>query len=286
MQRRRRHSTAIAEMTSPKQQVVHLRAHLGVRLERSDEYAVRGVLPLTSRCRTRRGHLSLGAIATMVDVAAVMRANRAHPSPLVTSHLSLRVPGFPDSRLLQAYSVVVRAGRARVVSAVQVTDQRGHLVGLGTVSSDALTGDGTSHRRTAERDEDDFYIRRPPAEGGMPIDDFLALEPAGEVQGRQLLRMPFHETLRNVNGVLHGGGAALFVEEAARQAAAAVESGGGSVVDSIDVHFLAPGLVGPFLATVQPLSERSSLVMEVEVTDEGNGGRPVALGMVGLRREP
>ncbi|HSS10097.1 MAG TPA: hotdog domain-containing protein, partial [Acidimicrobiales bacterium] len=95
----------------------------------------------------------------------------------------------------------------------------------------------------------------------------------------------FHETLRNVNGVLHGGGAALLVEQAARQAAATVDSASVAVVDSIDVHFLAPGLVGPFLATVQPLAGRSSLVMAVEVTDEGNAGRPVTLGLVGLRRE-
>jgi uncharacterized protein (TIGR00369 family) len=168
---------------------------------------------------------------------------------------------------------------------VQVTDEGGRLVGLGTVSSDALTGDGTSHRQTVERDEGDFYLHRSPTQGGVPIDDFLALEPAGEVDGRMLLRMPFHETLRNVNGVLHGGGAALLVEQAARQAAATVDSASNAVVDAIDVHFLAPGLVGPFLATVQPLSERAALVMAVEVTDEGNAGRPVTLGLVGLRRE-
>jgi acyl-coenzyme A thioesterase PaaI-like protein len=271
-------------MTVPEQQVAHLRAHLGVRLDRTSERGIRGELQLAPQCRTRLGQVSLGAIATMVDVAAVRRASEAHPAPLVTSHLSLRIPDPLDDGLLHADSTVVRAGRAKVICAVQVTDPHERLVGIGTVSADALTGDGGSHRRTQERDDDDFFVHHSASEGGMPIDELLALEPAGEAAGRHLLRMPFHETLRNVNGVLHGGGAALLVEQAAREVAVRVGAPGAAVVDSIDVHFLAPGLVGPFLASVWPLAGRSSVAIEVEVTDEGNGGRPITLGMVGLRR--
>jgi acyl-coenzyme A thioesterase PaaI-like protein len=95
--------------------------------------------------------------------------------------------------------------------------------------------------------------------------------------------MPFHEILRNVNGVLHGGGATLLVEQAARQVAAAVGGGSEAVVDGIEVHFLAPGLTGPFLASVEPLAGGSSIVAGVEATDLGRGGRPIALGLVSFR---
>jgi uncharacterized protein (TIGR00369 family) len=222
----------------------------------------------------------------MTDVAALRQANKVHPSPLVTSHLSLRIPAPLDDGLLHADSTVVRAGRARVVSAVRVTDERDRVVGLGSVSSDALTGQGTSHQRArGPEEDDDFYTLGSPPENGVPLDDFLGLEPAGESNGRMLFRMPFREILRNVNGVLHGGGATLLVEQAARQVAAAVGGGAEALVDAIEVHFLAPGLTGPFLASVEPLAGGSSIVAEVEATDLGHGGRPVALGLVSLRRD-
>jgi uncharacterized protein (TIGR00369 family) len=220
----------------------------------------------------------------MTDVAALRRANEVHPSPLVTSHLSLRIPGPLNDGLLFADSTVVRAGRARVISAVRVTDERDQVVGLGSVSSDALTGQGTSHQRARGPEEDDDFDSLGSArENGVPIDDFLALEPGGESDGHVLFRMPFHEILRNVNGVLHGGAAALLVEQAARQVATVADGGTETVVDAIEVHFLAPGLTGPFLARVRPLAGGSSIVAEVEASDLGNAGRPVALGLVSLR---
>jgi uncharacterized protein (TIGR00369 family) len=219
----------------------------------------------------------------MVDVAALRRANEFHSSPLVTSHLSLRIPAPLDDGLLHADSTVIRAGRTRVISAGRVTGELDRVVGFGLVSSEALIGEGTSHGGARGPEEDDFYDSHPDPVG-VPIDDFLALQPAGEISGRLLFQMPFHETLRNVNGVLHGGGATLLIEQAAREAALLAAGSGTAVVDAIDVHFLAPGLAGPFLASVEPVSGESSVVTEVEVVDVGHRGRPVALGLVGLRR--
>jgi uncharacterized protein (TIGR00369 family) len=196
------------------------------------------------------------------------------------------MPGAVGDGLLHADSAIVRAGRNRVISTVRVTDERDRVVGLGSVSSDALTGHGTSHERALGPEEDDFYDPQSPDRGGVSIDDFLALERTGESNGRLLFRMPFHDTLRNVNGVLHGGGAALLIEQAAREAAGGVARSAAVVVDAIEVHFLAPGLAGPFLASVEPLSGGWSTVSEVEVNDVGKRGRPVALGLVSLRRAP
>ena len=272
-------------MRQPDERGPHLRAYLGVRLERSSSGTGRGALFVSQRCRTRAGNLFLGAVATMTDVAALRRANEVHPSPLVTSHLSLRIPAPIDDGLLHSDSTVVRAGRTRVISAVRVTDEHDRVVGLGSVSSDALTGQGTSHRRAlGPEDDDDFYTLGAPSDDGVPVEDFLGLQPAGESNGRMQFRMPFHEILRNVNGVLHGGAAALLVEEAARQVATAAAGGTEAEVDAIEVHFLAPGVTGPFLASVAPVPAGSSTVAQVEASDLGNGGRPVALGLVSLSR--
>jgi len=261
----------------PTRDIAHLRAHLGVRLERLAADKVRGVLELGSRARTRDGQVSLGALATVVDVAALFTAKASNPAPQVTSHLALRLPLAPADGRLHTDSSVVRSGRSGVVSLVHVTDDTGRIVGVATVTSGALAGAGGSHQPDFQRPDDDFYEPSRLPGDGPPIDEFLAMSPAGP--GRY--RMAFHETLRNVNGVLHGGGGALVIEQAARHGIA--DAGGrGAVVDSLDVHFVAPGLVGPFLASVEVVGDgpgpRSAVI---EVVDEGRAGRLVVMGMVG-----
>jgi acyl-coenzyme A thioesterase PaaI-like protein len=102
----------------PVREVVHLRAHLGVRLVRVGEDAVRGELNLSTRTKTSDGRLSLGALATIVDVGAMFAARVAQNEEAahVTTHLALRVPESPEGRRLYVDSEVVRAGRATIVS--------------------------------------------------------------------------------------------------------------------------------------------------------------------------
>ena len=266
----------------PVREVVHLRAHLGVRLDRTADDTVRGVFELSTRTRTSDGRLSLGALATIVDVGAMFAARVAQGgSAHVTTHLALRVPVEPTGRRLYVDSNVVRVGRANVVSAVHVSDDDGTVVGLATVTSGALRGAGGSHQPDFQRPEGDFYD--PPAVpgDGPPIDEFVTLTPVGLEGATRIYRAPFLETLRNVNGVLHGGGAAVLVEQAARRAVldAGMAAPG---IDSLDIHYVAPGLVGPFIVTVEAVGGGTAHVaMLVTMTDEGRGGRTVAVGMVG-----
>jgi acyl-coenzyme A thioesterase PaaI-like protein len=266
----------------PVREVVHLRAHLGVRLERVGEDTVRGVLNLGTRTRTSDGLLSLGALATIVDVGAMFAARVAQGSgPHVTTHLALRVPVPPEGRRLYVDSQVVRAGRATVVSAVHVSDDHGTVVGVATVTSGALRGRGGSHQPDFRRPGGDFYEPPDVPGEGPPIDHFVTFTPVAAVEATRTYRIPFLETLRNVNGVLHGGGAAVLVEQAARRAM--LDAGmDRPVVDSLDIHYVAPGLVGPFVVAVEAVGARTGHVaMLVTMTDEGRDDRIVAVGMVG-----
>ncbi len=265
----------------PVREVVHLRAHLGVRLERIGADAVRGVLTLSARTRTSDGLVSLGALATVVDVGAMFGARAAQEGSHVTTHLALRVPAPPGGDHLYVNSAVVRAGRATVVSTVHVTDDDGAVVGLATVTSGALRGSGGSHRPDFQRPEGDFFDPPGVPGEGPPIDEFVVFTPVGVAGATRTYRIPFLETLRNVNGVLHGGGAAVFLEQAARRAV--LDAGTARpVVDSLDVHYVAPGLMGPFVLVVEAVGTATGHVSSlVTMTDEGRAGRIVAVGMVG-----
>jgi uncharacterized protein (TIGR00369 family) len=267
----------------PVREVVHLRAHLGVRLVRVGEDAVRGELNLSTRTKTSDGRLSLGALATIVDVGAMFAARVAQNEEAahVTTHLALRVPESPEGRRLYVDSEVVRAGRATIVSAVRVTDDDGNVVGIATVTSGALRGAGGSHQPDFRRPEGDFYDPPEVPGDGPPIDEFVTFTPVATAGTTRTYRIPFLETLRNVNGVLHGGGAAVLVEQAARRAAidGGVER---PAVDSLDIHYVAPGLVGPFELVVEAVGAGTAHVaMLVTMTDEGRDRRIVAVGMVG-----
>jgi len=266
----------------PVREVVHLRAHLGVRLERTAEDAVRGLLNLSTRTRTSDGRLSLGALATIVDVGAMFAARVAQGGAAhVTSHLALRVPVQPTGRRLFVDSTVVRVGRANVVSAVHVSDDDGTVVGVATVTSGALRGAGGSHQPDFQRPDGDFYDPPLVPGDGPPIDEFVTLTPVRIAGTTRTYEAPFLETLRNVNGVLHGGGAAVLVEQAARRAVLDAGMDAPSI-DSLDIHYVAPGLVGPFVVAVEAVGTGTShIAMLVTMTDQGRDGRTVAVGMVG-----
>jgi acyl-coenzyme A thioesterase PaaI-like protein len=261
--------------------IQHLRAHIAFRLEEVEGGAPAGYLPLGPRSRHRDGSVSLGAVATMVDVvgmrAGVHESGRGGPS--VTGHLALRMPGPVDGTVLRATGRLIRMGRAGAVSLTHVFDETGAVVGVSTVDSAALASEGGSHTRSSTR-VDDFFTRWPDPVDGPGPDDFMLLEAVGPHGDRLVYRMPFFEPLRNINGVMHGGGVCLIIEHAARQAGLDIGLSA-PTFDSLDVHFLKPALVGPFRVMVEAVATGGNRrAFAVEVTDEGREDRRIALGLV------
>lgn len=261
-----------------------LRAHLGVHLEVVEEDIV-GVLDLGPHSRTRDGAVSLGAVATVVDVATLVKSGRSLDFAAVTGHLALRLPGRigPTVKALRSTSQVMRRSRAKAVSAVQIRDDGGRLVGVATVTAEGLPGEGGSHAGGDPNErgvrgviKTEFLTVHPVATSGPSVDELIAMERVGE----RTYQMAFHEVLRNVNGVLHGGGACLAAECAAR--CAATDLGAPHpLVDGLDVHFLAPGLIGPFAAKVEGTPPQDGrLAVSVELSDTGRDGRLIALALV------
>src|SRR5262249_37163542 len=174
----------------------------GVRLEQLTADTVRGVLTLSTRTKTSDGLVSLGALATVVDVGAMFGARAAQEGSHVTTHLALRVLTSPGGDHLYVDSAVVRGGRFTVAPLVHVTDEDGAVVGLATVTSGALRGAGGSPRADFRRPEGDFFAPPVVPGAGPPIDEFVVFTPVGLEGTTRTYQIPFLETLRNVNGVL------------------------------------------------------------------------------------
>lgn len=268
--------------------LLHLRAHLAFRLEEVDGSTPHGFLPLGPRTIHHDGSPSLGAIATMVDVVG-MRAV-GHDGPMVTSNLALRLPTRPVGSALRAWGRSIRTGKTGGTSLVYVVDDDGSTVGVATLTGAALAPGGGTHVKRTDG-PDDFFVRRPPPTEGPHPEDYVGLRPDADrpdghrpdAPGTHRYHTAFHESLRNVNGVLHGGGACLIAEQAARKAAVDDDTAD-TVFEELEVHFLAPGLIGPFVARVEivpPTAERRVFV--VEVLDAGRDERRVALGIVSGR---
>lgn len=256
---------------------LHLRGHLAFCLEEVETGSPHGVLPLSPRTVHRDGSPSLGAIATMVDVVG-MRAV-GHDGPMVTSHLALRLPSRPGGNELRSWGRSMRDGKTGGTALVHVVDEDGSTLGMATLTGAALAPGGGTHVKRSDG-PDDFFVRRPHPTGGPSPEEYIGLRRDGPRGAACRYRAAFHESLRNVNGVLHGGGACLITEQAARCAAADTGSPN-TVFDSLDVHFLAPGVVGPFLAHVELVpatGDRRAFV--VELFDAGRDERRIALGVL------
>lgn len=264
---------------SERSPATHLRAHIGFFLEQVGDGELRGVLPVSPRVVHRDGSLSLGAIATMADVVG-MRAV-GHDGPMVTSHLAVQLPSRPSGDAVLAHGRSVRVGRSGGTSVVSLVDDRGERVGVATLTGAAIERRG---RPVGGADvPDDFHERWPTPVGGPDPSDYIGLVAVEDAEGARCYRAPFDESLRNVNGVLHGGGACLIVEQAARRAAGDLGRRG-ATFDGLEVHFLAPGLTGPFDARVEPVpAESSRWSFVVDVFDRGRDDRRIALGVVNGR---
>jgi uncharacterized protein (TIGR00369 family) len=122
--------------------------------------------------------------------------------------------------------------------------------------------------------------RRRPADvlAGTPYARTLGVELAGVRPGHASLRLPHRDDNGNRNGTLHGGVLASLIDLAAAVAAAAPD---GSTVD-LAVHYLAPARRAAVTADAV-VARRGRAIAFVSVAVTGEGGAPVARGLVARR---
>src|SRR4051812_36950686 len=105
----------------------------------------------------------------------------------------------------------------------------------------------------------------------------------GEEEGQITVEMDLRDNLCGPAGSLEGGVVSTIVDVAGASAAAAAV-GGLVATQNMTVSFLAPGRVGPILATGTPLRVgKSEAVADVRVIDRGKDDRLIAVGLVTVK---
>ena len=256
-----------------------LQDNFGIELERTEHGSIRGVMPIGPQVTNGRGALSVGAVGCLVDEVGGVGASEAAGAHAVTSHAALRIdPSLPSGSVV-AEATAARVGRTSVVSVLRVSEQgTGRPVATGTFTSTVLRGTAGSHQLPTDRAVPSVWAPRPEPLGRAATDVYLGMARDDTRHGAHLA---FHEGLRNVADVLHGGGLMLIVENAALLATS--EEGLGGNIDDLDVHFLAPGKIGPLRTRTSVTHHRDSgrEFCVVEVFDEGCDNRLIGLGLTG-----
>ena len=258
-----------------------LQDNFGIELERTEHGGIRGVMPIGPPVTNGRGALSAGAVGCLVDEVGGVGASGAAGAHAVTSHAALRVDPVLPSGSVVAEAAVARVGRTSVVSVLRVSEERtGRPVATGTFTSTVLRGTAGSHQLPTDRAAPSVWAPRPEPLGRAATDVYLGMARDSTRDGHGA-HLAFHEGLRNVADVLHGGGLMLIIEHAALLATGAEDLGGD--VDDLDVHFLAPGKIGPLRTRTSVTRHRDSgrNFSVVEVFDEGCDNRLIGLGLAG-----
>ncbi len=258
---------------------VRLAAYFDTESLRTGEQTVSVWLPVRDDLLDSGGALRTGAIAYAVDMATGMAMGLAVLGDdrwVVTTDMDVRVTCPVTAGAVRVDAEVLRAGATTVVSAFTLHDE----------STGSPIGGGTCTGRPFPFEFDRALLdtpigqrRRVPqvavsAEGSLVEQLGFRLAEGGAVQ----LEIP--DWMRNPWGILHGGVSSCLADVSAAAAGSAA-LGRPSRVTSTTIRFLAPGRVGPVLAVPRVVAVGDGggggALVEVRVTDEGAGGRPIVV---------
>lgn len=259
-------------------QPVHILGRLGIDVEEIDGRRC-AILDPDPILIDPHGHVSLGALGMLFDMAGSMTTRQAIPDPFVHADLTVHRLA-PASGPMIAYGTVLRRGRRSVVVQVDLRDGRGGRVAAST--QQMVVYPPSSHLGEAS------VRSRPPTRLAADV----------VFDGRCRLRQSLHDELGithvddvwsmgispdriNTRGGVHGGVAIALVDSSATGAAAARWARPARIVTAA-VRYLCPALVGPFTARPEVLSDdRSVALVRVPIIDgAGNLAITADVGVV------
>jgi len=254
---------------------------LGMRSMRNPDDSVSSWVTPRPSLAGAGGGVRLGITTYLTDVATGITSGLPVLSRgewVVTTDLSVTLSGAVTVGPMRIDARAVRVGTTTVVASFDIVDES-------IVDGSPVVGGGTSTSRPFpfefERDITQFPVGELLAHDGWddPPDHSLLEEIDGHVRrsgAASSITIELVERLRNPWGILHGGVTASLVD-------LAVEA---LVPDqravSLTLRYLAPGRVGPIIATAVPGSRagESGRRVRVEVIDAGHDGRVVGLADV------
>ncbi len=251
----------------------HFMATMGFECHIEREVGL-GQVTVGSYLRSAPNWPSTAVLLTFADVLiGVLASHQTAPRISVTSNLAVHIVGpLPPDGALSMRGELSKVGRSMTVGETEMrASDSGDLVAtaIGTFLASPRPQDVTriSHDRFQ------------PAGGAEPNADTLAEHVGLRVIEAGLTEIPLRPDLTNATESLQGGLVALLGETAAQTAASAA-TGAMSVVESLDVYYLAAARVGPFRAAAELLCDD---LVRVEIRDPGRDDRMVAIATARTR---
>lgn len=237
----------------------HILAELGFVVGRSGDGIEGAAEVVPEMWLPGTSHLRTSILATWVDhVAGLVAIDVLAPRVPVTLELDVHVhERTPSTGTVRVQARLIKAGRSVVVCAVDVTDEAGHPVALGTASFMAAPDPGLELPRHLSLDTTDATTCR--------LERPFADRAGCQRVGAGIAALPRSEDGLNAAGTVNGGLIALVVEEAALSLTP------GATLGSMALRYLRPVRSGPAVAT----AEVRVGLGRVEVRDAGDGDRPV-----------
>lgn len=225
------------------------------------------------------GHVSFGALGILFDLASSTAFDRRVMRPFVHADITVHRLRTPDGGLVAAASIT-RQGRRTAIVEIGLRDRRGTVVATSSQEI-VFKGDAADVPPRMAKMRDAFQsMFDGTCRLTRPLEDEL-----GIVEGPPgSWSMALRPERTNGFGGLHGGVATTLVD-AASAGAVRDRWGGPARTVSAAVRYLAPAMVGPFLARPDVLVVSGSLaVCRVPIVDTGADDRVVILAETHLTR--
>ena len=247
---------------------------------------LRSRVPLDAHLVDEAGGLYAGALLTAVDaLGGYLSGLAVQPDGIVTTSMALRMGRRRHVGPLLLEAIVLRKGRASVVTRISVADEGS---GGAPVASCIMTCAALRRESLGPSFGRPVHHPMAPARPDPPsLEEFFGVH-AGS---GPVTRLKIGDHLRNTWSILHGGAIAVLADLAAVRAVRSPgtdPSAGPSPValSSTDMvlHYLAPARVGPVEARCTVMGTRpDGTVVRVALYDSGVHDRMVALASVTVR---
>ncbi len=254
----------------------HIIRHLRMDLELRTETEMLGTMPISDDVCDAGGALKMGALATLIDVAAgTFSHEMVRPDWLATADMKvhLRRPAIGDEVMIR--TTTVRAGRRNIVSQTIVNDADGE-VARGWVTYTRLPRRDDSppvevasrigrHLVYVEQDEGEHERENLDDYVGIDLDRIVV-----DTEDQIAFELDHSPRIHNSFGSLQGGAAAVLIERAATLAIEKRFGSPGRVTD-LHVYYLGQTRAGPLKVEGSVLrSDPGSLTCDVSILDIGN----------------
>jgi uncharacterized protein (TIGR00369 family) len=232
---------------------------------------------------SEKGFMYVGLLATLVDVlGGVIAIPKVSPDWISTSNLSIHSTRHVLSGRVSADGRVLRSGRTSIVIGVEIQAEKAggsHKMtpaGFAMITYSRLPGNKAELQlKTTGKPHETVRFSMKGAGLDKPFVDKAGVRILDRGAGRLVLKMD--DYVRNSLGSLQGGMTALLADLAGQHAAGEATGKPGQTRDLI-IHYMSPGITGPFQTTTEVLrKDHHSALTRVRVVDQGSNHRLMAV---------